>query len=440
LALLRGQSLANRFDIQAVIEEGPLGAVFRGFDKESGVSVAVKVLRPELLPRLPDGELFLSGCARACRLVHGNLVRHFGADFAGGFPFFTMQLAAGLPLRRIMDARWDEGRAFSAAEVVPIVAQIAAGLEAAGSIFPGHGLLKPENVLVLPDTVKVTDYHLASSVPRPKLLEAERNGGGLGYAAPELAAAGQLSQAADVFSLAMITAELLTGRLPASSEVPELHSLGSLGRLIAEALSPDPARRNATPLGFARALPYALDGLLTSGGVPVAWPRPTVVESSPKAKDPSPASVESSSIEAAVHSFVRSGASASAPAGGGSAPQGAPPPPPPARAKRRLGLVGAVAPATEAPRLPATVAAAPQPKPQRGPVLLWVLAGLALLGVVLNGVMWFAERSRDEERSALLAEIKEERSRLAVERELLEKLRRELTAEGKLAGPRARTP
>jgi hypothetical protein len=54
--------------------------------------------------------------------------------------------------------------------------------------------------------------------------------------------------------------------------------------------------------------------------------------------------------------------------------------------------------------------------------------------------MWFAERSRDEERSALLAEIKEERSRLAVERELLEKLRRELTAEGKLAGPRARTP
>jgi hypothetical protein len=425
LALLRGQILANRFEVQALLEEGPLGAVFRGADRESGVNVAIKVMRSELVPRLPDGDVFLSGCERASRIVHAHLIRVLAADLAGGFPFFAMQLAGGLPLRRIMDARREEGRPFSAEEVVPLVNQIAHGLEATVSFFPGHGLLKPENVLVLPDSVKVTDYPLVSSLPRAELFGAERRGGGLGYAAPELLAEGQLTPAADVYSLALIAAELLTGRRLQPREISELHGAGALGRLIALGLSPDPKGRTATPVGFARALPYTLDGPLARGDSVAVWAPSTVEETVPREQRVFPAPVAREAlempespaagafgIEGAVQSYVTSRARIS--------------PPAPEQPRTRL------TPATQAPRLVTPEAGLLGQRVQRVPVLLWVLVGLALLWGVLNGILWLGERARDEERRALWVELKEERKRLAVERELLEELRRALAAQGKL--------
>ena len=85
-------ALGARFEVRAILGGGPLGTVYRAFDREIEVDVAVKVLRKNLFPRTEDRERFLAGCSDARRLSHANLVRIFHADAKGTYPFFAMQL------------------------------------------------------------------------------------------------------------------------------------------------------------------------------------------------------------------------------------------------------------------------------------------------------------------------------------------------------------
>jgi formylglycine-generating enzyme required for sulfatase activity len=126
-----------------------------------------------------------------------------------------------MTLRRMMEMRLAKGQPFKLPEVEPLLIQLAAALDAAHRYGP-HSDLKPENIIVLPDVLKVTDYGLALGIPRPPFVQAQKGYRAEGYIAPEYASGGEIDARMDIYSLAVIVGEMLTGLMPDAGGIPEV--------------------------------------------------------------------------------------------------------------------------------------------------------------------------------------------------------------------------
>src|SRR5207248_9040973 len=142
---------------------------------------------------------------------HPNVARVYEDGEFQDRPYYTSQYLDGLSLRKIIDLRKEKGQYFKAEEVEPIVAQIAQALDEAHRAGVVHGDLKPENVLVLPDLLKVTDFALGMAMPRLPFVNAQRPRKADRYFAPEFASGGEVSSAIDVYALGAILGEMLAG-------------------------------------------------------------------------------------------------------------------------------------------------------------------------------------------------------------------------------------
>src|SRR5206468_1196463 len=137
-------------------------------------------------------------------------------------------------------------------------------------------MLKPENVLILPDVLKVTDFHLCSALSLPLLLVAESRAHAAMYVAPEMRAGAPLTPAMDVYSLGAMAIELLTGQV-GSEPQPQVRRRRpalpvALAALLSRAVSPDPRTRFERPADL-------LDALLAIPGA--AQPHATHVGKAP---------------------------------------------------------------------------------------------------------------------------------------------------------------
>ncbi len=253
-------AVAGRFQIKDHLGAGPLGWVFRATDTESGESVALKVLSPRFLQLPEEQATFLSEMERVQPLEHANIAKNLAAGLDGARPWIASQLLEGLTLRRIMELRKQKSQGFSLPEIEPIIAQIAAGLEAAPM---AHGDLKPENVIVLPDLLELTDFGLAHSLPRLPFVAAQRAGGVQRYFAPEVLAGTPMTPRSDVFSLGAILGELLGGApFDAQLEV-KVRAAGTssaVERVFLRAVAPRPHERFASAMELSLALTDAIHG------------------------------------------------------------------------------------------------------------------------------------------------------------------------------------
>ncbi|AGC43688.1 protein kinase [Myxococcus stipitatus DSM 14675] len=219
-----GDVLAGRYSIKEVVGSGPMGFVFRAQDEEIDVEVALKTVHPRLVQQPEERTQFSFSMRVGKKLNHPNLLRVYEEGLDGERPFFTMQLLEGLTLRRMMEQRASRGQLFSLKDVEPLLAQMAAALDAAHRFGP-HSDVKPENVIVLPDLLKVTDYGLGLAVPQLPFVQAQKGHRSDVYIAPEYVAGGELDTRMDVYSLGVVMGELLTGLVPTEGVVPGLTSL-----------------------------------------------------------------------------------------------------------------------------------------------------------------------------------------------------------------------
>jgi eukaryotic-like serine/threonine-protein kinase len=247
-----GGQLAARYRPLEKLGEGGTGMVFRASRvNEPGSSVAVKVLIGP--PRPP---VWCSDPAVLTGLDHPRLVKVRACGVLDGAPYLEMEHVEGRTLRRAMSP----GEAWPPADAAPVVLGIAEAL----AHLHGRGLLhldlKPENVLCDPrGGVKLAD--LDGVVPRVVgRLTWER--GSADYCAPEQRFGLAVDERADLFALAAVTYELVTGRLPGrvylscSKRVPS--ATAALDDALRAGLSRDPDGRPATMAGFARLLREAL--------------------------------------------------------------------------------------------------------------------------------------------------------------------------------------
>ena len=218
-----GDLLCDRYLIKDVIGAGPLGFVFKAQDKEIDVEVALKVVSSRLLQTADERKAFAKEIRLARKLSHNNIVRVYEEGEDKDKPFYTMQYLDGLTLRRIVDLRREKSQTFALAEVEPIFAQIANGLDTAHKLGP-HANLKPDNIIVLPDLLKITDFGLGMAVPRQPFVQAQRARGAHKYIAPEYIAEHEVDRRIDVFSMGVMLGEMLAGVFPDGSNIPELRS------------------------------------------------------------------------------------------------------------------------------------------------------------------------------------------------------------------------
>jgi serine/threonine protein kinase len=215
-----GEVMAERYLVKDAVGVGPLGFVLRAADRDLGIDVSVKLIHPRFVQTGEEREAFVRTLEPARRFLHPSLTRLHDVGNDQGWPYFTYTFLDGLPLRRIIDLRLAKGQTFALDEVEPILGQLMAALEAAHPAG-AHGDLKAENIIVLPDMLKVTDWGVGAGMPRPPFVQAERQKGAHRHFAPEYLAGLGLEPRADVYSLGVLVGEMLTGLTP-EDEIPEL--------------------------------------------------------------------------------------------------------------------------------------------------------------------------------------------------------------------------
>ncbi|MCI0569371.1 MAG: protein kinase [Myxococcaceae bacterium] len=207
-----GDTVCGRYSVLSVVGAGPLGWVFRVHDGAGGGELALKLLHPHLLRTESERRHCADTLRQGRRVDHPGLLPVLDVGEEQGRPFFTAPFLEGVSLRRILETRRARGQRFTLEDAEPLLAQLVSALDAAHGIAP-HGDLKPDNIFVLPDALRVTDFALCASLPRGPFVEAQRQALVDRYLAPELKQ-GTTEPRADVFALAVIVEEMLAGGPP----------------------------------------------------------------------------------------------------------------------------------------------------------------------------------------------------------------------------------
>lgn len=206
--------ILGRYRIEKQIGAGMMGTVYRGRDTLIDRPVAIKAIR------LPSGgssdsdvkalrDRFLVEARAAGRIAHPNVVTLYDVAQAGDDFFLIFEFVEGKPLSdRLKKGRLDPERARR------IAAAAARGLAAAHALGVVHRDIKPANLILADDDrVKIADFGVAR-VEDSHLTQTGQTVGTPAYMSPEQAQGKKLDGRSDVFSLAVVLYEMLTGTNP----------------------------------------------------------------------------------------------------------------------------------------------------------------------------------------------------------------------------------
>ena len=246
--------LAGRFRVIRLIARGGMGEVYEALDTELNERVALKTVRFELAHREQTMERFRREIQYARRVTHPNVCRTFdvfrhsetGADKnVRETLIVSMELLSG----EALDHRIRRQGRLSTEEVLPLIEQMAAGLQAAHQAGVVHRDFKSSNVMLIGAThggrgvrAVVTDFGLAhAAIHGGESLTGSLDVVGTpAYMAPEQLNGGEITPATDIYALGIVIFEMVTGKLPFSGE-------SALSTALKRLTSPAPSPRAIVP-------------------------------------------------------------------------------------------------------------------------------------------------------------------------------------------------
>jgi serine/threonine-protein kinase len=256
----------GRYEVLDEIGDGAMGRVYRAWDPAVSRVVALKTIKPEYLSRDTRDEYlkrFRREAQAAGALSHPCIVRVFDV----GEDFLVMELIEGRSLQRVIR---EDGRLAPEA-ALRLLGPVAMAVDHAHRAGIVHRDIKPANIMVQPDGMpKLMDFgvaHLEASV----MTTAGQILGSPSYMPPEQVAGLEITGRSDVYSLAVVAYEMLTGQTPFQGTItqviyrvmnepapPPRAFNASLperyNEVFARALAKDPAQRFATASEFVSAL------------------------------------------------------------------------------------------------------------------------------------------------------------------------------------------
>jgi serine/threonine-protein kinase len=251
--MMNATTIVGRYKLEGRLGVGGMSTVHLAFDQRLERHVAVKLLAEHLA----DDPTFVSRFRRealaAARLVHPNIVQvfDFGFDEASGQHFIVMEHVSGSSCAALLR---DRGH-LDVEESVDILRQACRGLDYAHRNGVVHRDVKPGNLLRNDDgVVKLADFGIAKATEQSSITQAGSVLGTAAYLAPEQARGEDAGAASDLYSLAVVAYQLLSGRLP--------YEASSLSELVVkqqrEAPFPLEQMNPDVPPTLAKAIEYGL--------------------------------------------------------------------------------------------------------------------------------------------------------------------------------------
>lgn len=273
---LLGTTIKDRYFIEKELGEGGMSEVYLARDRTfNDRAVVMKFLGRDLLENSYARQKFTQESEALSRIHHAHVVQVWDKGELDGWPYFVMEFVEGETLRALITS---EG--MNLEQAATILRQVGAALEAAHQQGICHRDLKPENILLRHGTgdVVLIDFGIAKvtdSVAGPTTVHGQ-TAGTLMYMSPEQLRGESVTAASDIYSMAVIAYEVVTGRRPFNATSParlaELQKKGvriKPGRLREElsanaeaimlrALSFDPGARHEHASEFGDSLADAL--------------------------------------------------------------------------------------------------------------------------------------------------------------------------------------
>jgi serine/threonine protein kinase len=271
MALVAGLTIADRFRLKRLIGVGGTGWVWEARDLQTKEPVALKILRDEVAEDVVTQARFRREAETVASFDHPGIARfvaygHFADDVAlpgWTITYLATELVRGEPLHALIH-RSEKLPLRRALEILEGTARALGHAHAAGVI---HRDVKPSNILVTKDgTPKLTDFGIARITGENALTNAGIVMGTAQYLSPEQISGDVATPASDVYSLAVVGYEMITGRAPFTGkeplavaashidQVPDLLPAETGERvqaLIATALLKDPRQRPRSGTDFA---------------------------------------------------------------------------------------------------------------------------------------------------------------------------------------------
>ena len=279
-------ALADRYVIEGEIGHGSLATIFLAHDLRHSRHVALKVLRPDADVALSDVR-FVREIKFLAQLQHPNIVPLHDSGHVAGLLYYVMPHIRGESLRE----RLAREKTLPVRDAIRIACQVAEALDYAHRHGVIHRDIKPENIILSGGHALVADFGIARSIglaSGQQLTTIRSIGPGTpAYMSPEQLIPGQeLDGRTDIYALATVLYEVLTGALPfqhddgrvdnvrkLSATPPSIRAKrpevsDALDRAIGRGLAATPVDRFSSAVEFAHALSAAADAPAVSPVAP----------------------------------------------------------------------------------------------------------------------------------------------------------------------------
>ncbi len=239
----------GRYRLEELLGRGGMGEVWRAYDPVMHRMVALKVLPPNFAGDHVFEERFRREARSAAGLDEPHVVPIYDFGEIEGRLYVTMKLIRGKDLQQLLD----DGP-LEPARAVGIISQIASALHAAHEVKLVHRDVKPSNILVADDDFAyLIDFGIARAAGETGLTSTGATIGTWAYMAPERFRTGKADARSDIYALACVLHQALTGQPPFP-----VNSLEQVA--VAHMVEPPPA---ASPLR--EGIPQAIDQVITTG-------------------------------------------------------------------------------------------------------------------------------------------------------------------------------
>lgn len=247
-------ALAPEYEVERELGRGGMGAIFLARDATLDRYVAIKILQPETATALA-AERFLREARILASFSHPNLVAVHRAGEADGLYYYSMDYVEEETLKGRLS-----GGSLAVAEAIKLGDDLLAALEAVHEHGIVHRDIKPSNIFQVGDRALLGDFGIAKHLESTStaLTEPDRRVGTPGYMAPEQAAGGQVTRAADIYAVGMVLYEAITARrwsvATSPTEADWSHVPRAQAQVLKRALAWAPGDRWASAGEFRKAL------------------------------------------------------------------------------------------------------------------------------------------------------------------------------------------
>ncbi|HXA56370.1 MAG TPA: protein kinase [Candidatus Acidoferrum sp.] len=244
-------ALGQRYNIVAEAGHGSMGNVYKALDRETGETVALKLLKPEIASDQQMMDRFKNELLFARKITHKNVCRVHEFNRIGGISYTSMEFVEGESLRSVLN----RFGGLPLRKGIDITQQICSGLKEAHAQGIVHRDLKPENVMIdARGNVKIMDFGIARSMESLTRMTGAMVGTPA-YMAPEQVSGKAVDYRTDIYSLGLILYEIFTGQQAFTAD----NAVAVAMKQLQEAPTPPHEVEPSIPVGIERAILRCLE-------------------------------------------------------------------------------------------------------------------------------------------------------------------------------------